>query len=315
MKYDEKVNSDEIIKVSHLTHDFGGGMGVFDVSFAVKKGEVYGFLGPNGAGKSTTIRHIMGFYKPDSGATYVNGKESFAHYAEILKDVGYLPGEPALPLSYTGKEFIREMEALKGVTDESVLQDLITYFQVDPNLQCKSMSMGMKRKMAILVAFMSDPDIFVLDEPTSGLDPQMQEKFIHFVKEEKKKGKTILLSSHLFAEVDATCDRIGIIKDGKLVNEFEADALKHNTQKTFIVTFGSDAAVTAFSSASHPAIKVIAQKPELCELTLVVDDKDINALIALLSQYDVQNFREQKETLRDYFMSFYKEDQSFKGVR
>ena len=99
------------------------------------------------------------------------------------------------------------------------------------------------------------------------------------------------------------------------MNEFEADALKHNTQKTFIVTFGSDAAVTAFSSASHPAIKVIAQKPELRELTLVVDDKDINALIALLSQYDVQNFREQKETLRDYFMSFYKEDQSFKGVR
>jgi ABC-2 type transport system ATP-binding protein len=257
----------------------------------------------------------MGFYRPDSGATFVNGLESFSNYSKILKDVGYLPGEPALPLSYTGKEFIAEMKALKGVEDETVLKELIAYFECDPNLPCKEMSMGMKRKMAIIVAFMSDPDILVLDEPTSGLDPLMQQKFIDFVKDQKKKGKTILLSSHIFSEVDATCDRIGIIKDGHLVSEVEAEALKHNSLKTFVISFRDPQSYADFRlHGISPKIRIADQDEKTMTLWVLVDDADINELIALLSHYPIRDFHQEKQTLQDYFMSFYKEDQVFTGV-
>ncbi len=312
----QSFNPNAIIQVSNLTHDFGLGMGVFNVSFSVKKGEVYGFLGPNGAGKSTTIRHIMGFYKPDSGFTSVNGMESFHNYYRILNDVGYLPGEPALPLSYTGKEFIQEMKLLKHLQNDEMLNYLLSYFQVDPNLPCKEMSMGMKRKMAIVVAFMSDPQVLILDEPTSGLDPLMQEKFISFVKDEKKKGKTILLSSHIFSEVDATCDRIGIIKDGKLVSEFKADDLKHNTLKTYLLVFKSQADLFSFEEGYlNDKIKKVKDDPLTNSLMISVDDSNINDLVKSLSRYQLIDFTEKKETLKDYFMSFYKENTVFSGVK
>lgn len=305
-----------VIVVDHLTKDFGGGMGIFDVNFHVNKGEVYGFLGPNGAGKSTTIRHLMGYYKPEKGATYINGKESFKEYYSLLKDVGYLPGEPALPLYYTGNEFIEEMKALKNIKDNTMLNYLIDYFQVDPELPCKEMSMGMKRKMAIVVAFMSDPDVLILDEPTSGLDPNMQEKFIAFVKDEKKKGKTILLSSHIFSEVDATCDRISIIKDGKIVSEFEADTLKHSSLKTYVISFSTIDEMNNFrTKVLDEKIKEIANDETNLKLTVTVDDKNINDLIVAVGAYQVKDFIEIKETLQDYFMSFYKEDHEFSGVK
>lgn len=309
-------NSNYIIQVSHLTKDFGGGMGIFDVTFHVNKGEVYGFLGPNGAGKSTTIRHLMGYYKPDSGITYINGKESFSEYYTLLKDVGYLPGEPALPLYYTGYEFISEMKALKNIKNDEMLNYLIDYFQVDPSLSCKEMSMGMKRKMAIVVAFMSDPSVLILDEPTSGLDPNMQDKFITFVKNEKKKGKTILLSSHIFSEVDATCDRISIIKDGKIVSEFEADSLKHSSLKTYVLTFSSLADISKFKkNVLNDNVKELSTDESTKKMTVTVDDSDINELISALSLYNVTDFVEIKETLQDYFMSFYKEDLEYQGVK
>ena len=313
---DWKPKENEIIKVSHLTQDFGLGMGVFDVSFSIRKGEVYGFLGPNGAGKSTTIRHIMGFYRPQSGRTYINGLESFDNYSQILKNIGYLPGEPALPLSYTGTEFIDEMKRLKGVKDETMLNHLISYFECDPNIPCKAMSLGMKRKIAIVVTFMSDPDVLVLDEPTSGLDPLMQEKFISFIKEEKTRNKTILLSSHIFQEVDATCDRIGIIKDGKIVSEVLADNLKHASLKTYKVVFADQCSFDSMTHTDfHGQLKYVSADNDQRALTLSVEDKDIHVLIDALSNYQIADFVQIKETLQDYFLSFYKENQDFSGVR
>ena len=209
-----------IIEVEHLTKDYGSGRGVFDVSFNVQKGEVFGFLGPNGAGKSTTIRHLMGFSKPDSGDTKIFGKDTFLKYNEILGKVGYIPGEIALPQGLTGWEFIRMIQDLTHIHNEEQLNKMLKLFELDDITlkgETKRMSLGVKRKLAVVTAFMSDPDVLILDEPTSGLDPVMQEVFINFIKEEKEKGKTILLSSHIFSEVDATCDRIAIIKDGKLV--------------------------------------------------------------------------------------------------
>lgn len=214
------------IEVEHLTKDYGSGRGVFDVSISVDRGEVFGFLGPNGAGKSTTIRHLMGFSKPDSGSTKIEGMETFHRYFEVLNHVGYIPGEIALPAGLTGWEFIRMMQNLQKIHNEKRLGEMLKLFELEDEVlkgETKRMSLGVKRKLAVVTAFMSDPDVLILDEPTSGLDPVMQENFIQFIHEEKERGKTILLSSHIFSEIDSTCDRIAIIKDGKIVSQFVAD--------------------------------------------------------------------------------------------
>ena len=226
-----------IINVEHLTKDYGYGRGVFDVSIKVHKGECYGYLGPNGAGKSTTIRHIMGFSKTSVGKVQIYGQETFGNTEKILENVGYLPGEPALPLYMNGWEFIHMMEEMRGSKNEEMLNHLIDIFKFDPSMSIKEMSLGDKRKLAVVTAFMNDPDVLVLDEPTSGLDPIMQKVFIDFVIEEKKRGKTILLSSHIFSEVDATCDTISIIKDGKHVSTFKANDLKNSEKQTYILYF------------------------------------------------------------------------------
>ncbi|MDR1189364.1 MAG: ABC transporter ATP-binding protein, partial [Bifidobacteriaceae bacterium] len=195
-----------VLQVEHLTKDYGHGRGVFDVTFGVEEGEVFGFLGPNGAGKTTTIRHIMGFSRPQSGATSVRGLDSWERHSEIQKSLGYLPGEIALPESLTGTQFIDMMAALRGMTDMRYADELIDRFELEAGGNLKRMSLGTKRKLAVVTAFMHDPDILVLDEPTSGLDLVMQDVFVEFVRSEKRRGKTILLSSHMFSEVDATCD-------------------------------------------------------------------------------------------------------------
>lgn len=154
----------EEIKVEHLTKDYGHGRGVFDVSFVVNKGEVFGFLGPNGAGKSTTIRHLMGFSKPDVGKTQILGQDSFQKYFDFMGKVGYLPGEIALPAGLTGYEFIDMMKKLKRVNNDEWLKHLIELFELDPSGETKRMSLGVKRKLAVVTAFMNDPDILILDE-------------------------------------------------------------------------------------------------------------------------------------------------------
>ena len=168
-----------VIEIDHLTKDYGHHRGVFDVSFKVEKGDVYGFLGPNGAGKTTTIRHIMGFSRPQHGRTFVNGMDSWKNTSKIQKKLGYLPGEIALPESMHGTEFIRMMAELRRLKDLSYTNELIDRFDLDPTGSLKRMSLGMKRKLAIVTAFMHDPDVLILDEPTSGLDPMMQNVFCH----------------------------------------------------------------------------------------------------------------------------------------
>ena len=235
-----------VIQIDHLTKDYGHNRGVFDVSFKVEKGEVYGFLGPNGAGKTTAIRHIMGFSRPQAGQTFVNGMDSWKNASEIQKDLGYLPGEIALPESMNGTEFIQMMAELRGINDMTYTNYLIEKFELEPSGSLKRMSLGMKRKLGIVTAFMHDPAVLVLDEPTSGLDPIMQNVFIEFIKEEKEKGKTILLSSHIFKEIDATCDKISIIKDGRLVSSFVADDLRHSEEKTFKMEFNIERIIQTF---------------------------------------------------------------------
>lgn len=307
----------EVLQVQNLTKDYGHGRGVFDVSFEINKGEVFGFLGPNGAGKSTTIRHLMGFSKPQSGQTKIFGKPTFSCYDQILSKVGYIPGEIALPQGLTGWEFVAMMQDMQKIHNKPMLDKLLDLFELDDkSLKCetKHMSLGTKRKLAIVTAFMHDPEVLVLDEPTSGLDPVMQDNFVEFVKNEKERGKTILLSSHIFSEVDATCDRIAIIKDGRIVNQFVANDLKHASQKVYSIDLGKGDYVKFLEQAKQSKFLQVLENDGEKNVLVCTDDKYINEVVSFLSRFDILTFENIKETLEDYFMKFYKQDKDFGGV-
>ena len=308
-----------VIEVKNFTKDYGSGRGVFDISFSVKSGEVFGFLGPNGAGKSTTIRHLLGFSKPDSGTTQIFGLNTFDNYYKIMSRVGYIPGEIALPTGLTGWEFIHMVQDLQHVHNNERLQELLQIFDLQDNVlkgETKHMSLGVKRKLAVVTAFMGDPDVLILDEPTSGLDPVMQEAFIDLIKKEKKRGKTILLSSHIFSEVDASCDRIAIIKDGKIVSEFNADDLKHSTKKFYEISLPSMAEYNRLSKdcAEWDFVSVVKQDAGKHSITICTSDDVINQVVDKLANYNISEFTNIKETLEDYFMKFYKEDKEYATV-
>lgn len=307
-----------IIEVNHLTKDYGSGRGVFDVSFQIHEGEVFGFLGPNGAGKSTTIRHLMGFSKPQEGNTKILGMDSFTEYSKILNNVGYIPGEISLPQGLTGYEFIKMMQDMYHIHNDEMLNKMLNLFELKDNVlkgDTKHMSLGVKRKLAIVTAFMSDPKVLILDEPTSGLDPVMQQRFIDFIVEEKKRGKTILLSSHIFSEVDATCDRIAIIKDGKIVSEFYANDLKHATLKQYRIAFDNNEDFIDFkNNYDNKIINIIKDDSNNNVVYITCEDKNINLVIDYLSKFKIKEYNNIKESLEDYFMKFYKEDKEFGGV-
>lgn len=293
----------QMIQVDHLTKDYGFGRGVFDVSFGVEQGEVFGFLGPNGAGKTTTIRHIMGFSKPQEGLITVQGKESWKYSAPIQRNLGYLPGEIAFPMNMMGNQFIDHMAKLRGLSERRMTDYLLDKFELDPSGDLKRMSLGMKRKLAIVTAFMHDPEILVLDEPTSGLDPIMQERFIEFILEEKERGRTVLLSSHIFSEVDATCDRIAIIKDGVLVLTIVADTLRHNEDKVFKVEFESESEYIRFIGST--SLELNAKRPKHNQVKVMIKDENIHQFFEEMGNYNLKFISEIKFTLEDYFMNFY----------
>ena len=303
-----------VIKVEHLTKDYGYGRGVFDVSITIHKGECYGYLGPNGAGKSTTIRHIMGFSKPSKGKITIFGKETFGHTEEILGSVGYLPGEPAIPAGLDGMGFLRMMQDMRGVRNDEHLNYLLKTFALNPNVPVKSMSLGEKRKLAVVAAFMNDPEVLILDEPTSGLDPIMQKVFISFIVDQKKKGKTILLSSHIFSEVDATCDTISIIKDGVHVSTFKANDLKNSDFLTYTLRFADKENYDLFLSTEHPG-EIVDKNPNRKLVSVKINKKDYGPFFSSLANIKVREFEEKPFTLQDYFMSFYKEEKEFSGLQ
>lgn len=304
----------ERIKIDNLTKDFGHGRGVFNASFSVEEGECFGYLGPNGAGKSTTIRTLMGFSKPDSGHCYIDGHDTAKQREEAMLNVSYIPGEVALPAELTGEEVIEVQKILKNVVDDTFLDYLKEYFELDASLKCKQMSLGMRRKLVVVSAFMNDPDVIVMDEPSSGLDPSMQDRFIALIAAEKRRGKTILLSSHIFREVDVSCDRIAIIKDGHIVSFFNSSDLKHKTLKLYEVKFSWPEDYQKVVKAQSEIYEVKEGNPITRNALFEVDDSKIGEFMELLSNYSIFDFRERKTTLEDYFMSFYKEEKSFEGI-
>jgi ABC-type multidrug transport system, ATPase component len=291
-----------ILRVDHLTKDFGFNKGVFDVSFEIEAGEVFGFLGPNGAGKTTTIRHILGFSKPQRSSTSVLGMNSWTQQEKIQRTLGYLPGEIAFPDEMTGIQLINQIDAMRGLKDMSRADALIKRFELDPSGGLKRMSKGMKQKVGIVCAFMHDPGVLVLDEPTNGLDPLMQSIFIDLIMEEKQAGKTILLSSHMFEEVEDTCDRIAIIKQGKLVTIVDPDDIRHADDKIFKIELST---VEDYERMLLERLDFILKEPEKSQVRVKVCDEDINKFIDMLTRYDVKYMSEDKHTLEEYFMKYY----------
>ena len=236
-----------VICIENLTRDYGGGKGVFDLSFDIGHGEVFGFLGPNGAGKTTTIRHLMGFLKPLKGKCSIDGLDCWRERDKIQAKLGFIPGEISFFDDITGTEFLNFLAKYRKIGKDNRQRELLERFEISPKGKIKKMSKGMKQKLGIVAAFMHDPDILLLDEPTSGLDPLMQNSFIELIAEEKKRGKTILMSSHIFEEVEKTCDRIGIIRQGRLAVVDTVKELRERHVRSYTVTLETEDAAAAFA--------------------------------------------------------------------
>ncbi|MGA9231789.1 MAG: ABC transporter ATP-binding protein [Exiguobacterium oxidotolerans] len=288
-----------MINIENLTQQFSNGKGIFDVTINVEKGEVFGFLGPNGSGKSTTIRHLMGYMKPQRGRATIKGLDTWANQAQARSHVGYLPGEMAFLDGMTGLAFLNMMAGMQGSDNPDRRDELIKKLQFNPNTPIRKMSKGMKQKVGIVATFMHDPEIYILDEPTSGLDPLMQNLFIELVLEEKARGKTFLMSSHSFAEIERTCDRAAIIRDGKIVATKNIHELQTMQRKSFNVTLDEEVAVAALlaSALTTERIDVRTVRVEL--------RGNYDLLIQTLAPYHVKNISADDQSLEQIFMDYY----------
>lgn len=286
-----------MIEVKNVTLKYPSGKGVFDLDFKIKAGTVMGCLGPNGAGKTTTIRALMGFMKPDCGSSIINGMDSYAQAPEIKKILGYIPGEIAFPDGMDCMDFLNYICEMRQITDRTLLLNLIERFQLDTKGRIKKFSKGMKQKIGIIIAFMHNPDVLILDEPTSGLDPLMQNEFIELILEEKKKGKTIFMSSHIFEECERTCDDVLIIKDGRIVAQSDILSLKSSKRKAFIVQTPQINELKAFGFEMG---KTSGHGTEI-----YVKGEDIDSFIKKLSTINVHGLDVKSQNLEEIFMGYY----------
>lgn len=289
-----------MINVSDLTLKYRSGKGVFNLNFEVKKGEVVGYLGPNGAGKTTTIRALMGFIKPDEGKASINGLDTFTDAPEIMKNLGYLPGEITFIDGMTGEEYLKYLAEVRGMKDLTRQKELIDMFEFSPKGSIKKYSKGMKQKLGIVAAFMHDPEILILDEPTSGLDPLMQNRFVELIQEEKRRGKTILMSSHMFEEIERTCDNVLIIKDGYLVASADIETLKNSQRKGYeLKTKDNIQAVELLTKLGFDA----KLGHDVVEVYITGESTD--RFIKSCSMLHIDSLDIKSQSLEDVFMHFY----------
>ena len=291
-----------LIEINNITKDYGEGRGNFGVNLSIKKGETIGFVGMNGAGKTTLIRQMMGFLKPSSGYIKIGGLDSWKDAAEIKKKVGYLPGEIAFPDAPTGSVFLQRQAELLGLEDMSYADYITKKLQLDPTANLKRMSKGMKQKTAIVAAFMADAEILILDEPTTGLDPLMRTEFVEIIHAEKAKGKTIFMSNHMFEEMEETCDKVALIRDGKIIAVKSTLEIKHNQEKTYEVGFATPEDYKRFLDEPFD---FSLRNEEHRRLTMNVHDNEINKFMSALKGYNVNHISENKYTLEQYFKSLY----------
>ncbi len=271
-----------------------------NLSFTIQSGEIYGYLGANGAGKSTTIRLLMNFLQPSSGSAQIAGLDVVRDAVQIKRHVGYLAGDVALYQKATGKELLDYLGVLGGGVDMHYRRQLEQQFEAELHKPISSLSKGNRQKIGILQAFMHRPDVLILDEPTSGLDPLMQEAFYQTVREARERGAAVLMSSHNLAEAQTLCDRIGIIKHGKLIHE---QAIANGTalsKTTFRVVLAHAGDLAKLRRAPH--LEFISGK----DTTAVVQAKgDLAKALASLSEFALRDIATQQLSLEDEFLDFY----------
>lgn len=287
-----------VIEAKKLTKDYGNERGIFQLDLSVKEGEMVGYVGTNGSGKTTTIRHIMGFIKPTSGEVFVNGLSSWEHSSEIVKNIGYVPGEIAFPDLKTGIDFLKCQADFLGLKDMSYANRLIEMLQLDPRANLKRMSKGMKQKTALVSALMFDAPIIILDEPTTGLDPLMRATFLDIIKEEHKRGKTVFMSSHSFDELEKTCDKVALINDGRIVDVCDMNDIRNRPIKDFKIEFHSAEDYNRFLTENYQIIRL---QEQYNQVTIRIDAQDTTQLLGVLHNYNVKFISELPYTLEMHF--------------
>lgn len=287
-----------VIEINSLTKRYSNDCGIFDINLQIKKGEMVGFVGTNGSGKTTTIRHIMGFLKPTSGEVLVNGLSTWENANEIVKKIGYVPGEIAFPDLKTGTEFLKCQADFYNLKDMTYTNELIKKLQLDPRANLKRMSKGMKQKTALVAALMNNPEIIILDEPTTGLDPLMRSTFLDIIKEEHKKGKTIFMSSHSFEELEKTCDRVALINNGHIIDICDMNEIRNRKEKDFKIEFKNSNDYINFQKEKY---LIIRKQDQYNQVTIHIDKNESANLLKILKKYDVKFISELPYTLEMHF--------------
>ena len=304
------TNPNPVIKLENLTKHYGDIIGIQDLSLEVPEGEVFGLLGPNGAGKTTTIRLILDFIRPTSGKASVFGLSPRSDGTDIRRRVGYLPGDFVTYDHMTGATVTEYFTNLRG-SDATKLETLCERYQLDLGRKIGQLSKGNKQKIGLVQAFMNDPDLLILDEPTAGLDPLLQYEFQKMVHEEKAQGKTIFMSSHVMSEVEATCDRVGIIREGELVT---IDTVSHLTELslwTAKITFTQLVPPNTFNNL--PGITVTDHTDNQTFTLSISGEGAMDTLIKTTAQTatnnPVQTFESQHASLEDAFLKYYSSEE------
>ncbi len=290
-----------MIEVRNLTQVYRSGKGIFEVDFRVGDGEVFGYLGPNGAGKTTTIRNMMGFVNAKAGKVLIDGVDIRNCGRRIQGNIGYLPGEMSFPENMTGREFLNFMDRMRKTRNRELRETLLKRFELDVGGKIRKMSKGMKQKLGIVTAFMHDPKVLILDEPTVGLDPLMQNAFMELLNVERQRGKTVFMSSHNFEEVQTGCDRVGIIREGRLVSVEEVKSMSEMHNVSYLVTFSSTYEMERFLKAPFD-MEVVKDRQLLVRVGY-----PYQYFFSVLSDCDVISMETQHESLEDVFMKYYGE--------
>ncbi|MGF7117610.1 ATP-binding cassette domain-containing protein [Methanobacterium oryzae] len=288
-----------IIKVKNLTKYYGKFKALDKINLSIKEGEVFGFIGPNGAGKSTTLRILLGLLRKDDGEVVLMGKDPWHDAVELHRKLAYVPGEVNLWPNLTGGEVIDLLGRLRGGFKSERREELLKRFKLDPTKKCSAYSTGNRQKVALIAALVSDVDLYIFDEPTIGLDPLMEGIFRQCVKELKKAGKTILLSSHILAEVEALCDRVSIIREGKIIETGTFSDLRHLTRTSITVdTIQPITGLENLEGVHNPVV-------EDTHAHFNVDAEKIDPVIRYITQFGVRSLLSTPPTLEELFIRYY----------
>jgi len=289
-----------VIETEKLTKFYGRHRGIEDVDLAVEQGEVFGFLGPNGAGKTTTIRLLLDLIRPTSGRALVFGLETTADPVAIHRRIGYLPGEFALFDRLTGGQTLEYFANLRGGVDPRYQADLVERFDLDPSRRFREYSKGNKQKVGLVVALQHRPDLLVLDEPTAGLDPLIQQAFFGLVRETVAEGRTAFLSSHILGEVEKTCDRVAIIREGRIVMVDRVMALRDLAHHAVELRFEAPVAPEEF--AALPGVSDVAADGPVLRMRVT---GSIAPVVQAAARHDLVDLVSQEPSLEQTFLAQY----------